>query len=246
MKRLLVFVIAVSVTAQTHSIIDFVEWALETRLTPAERAEMRRQPFDAKTIDSLSKVQDQINAMPDDQRETARRKVQDLLLQSLRSPQADHTSRMLLAAYERAHTTGGALPPQMIGDWSKMSTSTVTYQNSAGSYAPPSGEGTTWHIFADGSFRSETLMQSSMYNCTMTIFVTESGAVRTNGSSVVFESVGGPMDSKDNCHREFNYRKTVPPRQYVYFWRVFHDQWGQHLCLAERGKAEECFTKKRD
>ena len=58
-----------------------------------------------------------------------------------------------------------------------------------------------------------------------------------DGFNVVFQPL---KDGKANG----NYKKKTTPQQFVYTWNVSQDQYGQKLCLAEPGKAADCYYRK--
>lgn len=268
-----VMVAALAMGANVHDPLDretlersgaVLEWVLGARFTPAERSRLQELQIEEwnrtsaqqhQSTRDLAALKGKLEAMTADQQNRVHTQLQDMLLKSLRQQPEAEVSRLLLDAYNRggqASTAPAATPapdgnyPRVLaGRWSSVSTSNVQYTNQAtGSWAPPSGEGTSWEIFPDGRWRSDSLIQSSLYNCTMTILAGESGRYRVNNGTITFDSVGGEMDSKDNCSRNGNYKKPLPARQYVYQWRVERDQWGEKLCLASPGGKPSCFYRK--
>ncbi len=138
----------------------------------------------------------------------------------------------------------GGPPQELVGEWSYTETSTVGFTNGAGNYAPPSGTARTYHIYPTGEYKDSVMMQHSLYNCTDTVNITESGRVVLDGQRLIFDSRGGDLESRDNCTARFNYQKKIPPRQYVNTsWSLSHDRWGMRLCLSHDG-ANACYYRK--
>ena len=71
-----------------------------------------------------------------------------------------------------ASTSTGLPPPLFVGSWSAGSVSGITFQNPlTGSYAPPTGAGERYTISADGRYVYGGLLQTSLYNCTTSLFL---------------------------------------------------------------------------
>ena len=138
------------------------------------------------------------------------------------------------------------VPPELVGDWESTSVRSTTFQDrSTGAYAKPSGSATAYHIAADGQYKEEALIQSSMYNCTDTVFVSETGRVRLDASGLTLVSTGGRLTSRDNCNARFNYEKQLPPREYAFAsWQVRNGQSGPELCL-EKDHQVFCYHRKK-
>lgn len=148
---------------------------------------------------------------------------------------------MILLAQDR----GPAIPSQLAGNWEAISTSTVGFVNrQTGSFSAPSGEGTTYHIFPDGQYKKEALIQSSLGACTDTVFITERGNVTIQESTIVFAARAGELESRDNCTKRFNYKKPLTLQQRTFGWRLQRDQFGVQLCLSKAGFKDSCYYKK--
>jgi hypothetical protein len=244
-----------------HQIASFLEFALESRLTPEEQAAFEREqvsswrkstPKQREETLQIARMNPTIQTMGPEQREEVRGKVQPQLLETLRRSPEDPVSKLLLGIYQRGQVSSsapipaaGRVPQQLVGEWSTVSTSNIGYVNqTTGSWAPPSGDGSYYKIYPDGRFEFTGLMQSSMYNCTMTISGHETGILRFDGQQIVFDSAGGTLTSKDNCNSRFNYQKPVAPNVKTYSWKLTQDQWGPQFCIWAPGVKENCARKK--
>ncbi len=243
----------------------FLEFALDSRLTNEERALFERAEIESWRVstakqreDSLqiARMQPTIANLGASEREEIKRKVQPQMLETLRKAPTEPVSKLLLAVYQRSQpsrapvvavaSSRSGVPAELAGDWSAVhSTASVNYVNqTTGSWAPPSGDGSSYRIFADGRFEYTGLIQSSMYNCTMTVTPFESGTLRFDGGLIYFDSVGGTLDSKDNCNSRFNYRKPLPANSKAYSWKVERDQGGTRFCIWSANVKESCVYKK--
>jgi hypothetical protein len=110
-------------------------------------------------------------------------------------------------------------------------------------FSRPSGATIKYEINADGSYREDTLIQTSMYNCTDTVFAEETGQVHVDGSKLVFEARGGTLRSTDNCNARFNYVKQLPHTERVMTeWLLRKGQSGPQLCMSD-GKHPLCYKR---
>jgi uncharacterized protein (DUF2141 family) len=97
------------------------------------------------------------------------------------------------------------------GNWYQGSSSGVDYYNpSTGSWAAPSGSGFRFTFNPDGTYEYSGLIQSSLYNCTMTVFGYETGSYSLQNDILVLTQNVSKMKSQDTCNSDFNYEKDVP------------------------------------
>jgi hypothetical protein len=94
----------------------------------------------------------------------------------------------------------GVIPGRLAGTWQSSEVRGLCFTDRAtGASSRPSGASITYRISPGGSYKEDTLMQTSAYNCTDIVFAPESGRVRVEGSRIVFTSSGGNLNSQDNC-----------------------------------------------
>ena len=216
-------------------VVKLMEWALGSPLSEAERMQVQETQTAAwranegparANLRMLVQVYDLVQTMPADQKEKIREQMRASMGQTLRQP---------------------GMPAELVGEWSSMHTSSVQFTNpNTGSWAPPSGNGMQFKFFADGRFQSASLIQSSLYNCTMTINAFEEGVIEIRGGQFTFKSKGGTLDSKDTCSASSNYKKTLPANDQTYNWRMDRDQWGAKFCIVRAGIREECLYRKKE
>lgn len=233
---------------EPHETSHFVEWLLDAPLTPSERTALDTTPFDARLTEVLRQLQSTVEELPAAQRASLRAQIQAAFLKSLRENPANPASATLLAAYQRSHgaaTGKPSIPPQLVGQWSSVSTSSVTFTDGAGSFAPPSGNGVSFTFFANGGVEVDFMVQSTLYGCTVNVFMADKGRAQVDGATLRIDTAGAAITSRDNCNASGNYRKTGTPKRFQYDnWRISRDQWGEKLCLAEAGKEPECYYRR--
>ena len=224
---------------------DLLEWTLNVHLTEQEKAELARQTIDEKTASNLVQVRGMVNALPEDQRQQVRTTVEQSFLKTLHEKPEHPIARLLLPAYERAHSTQfNTGVPKLEGTWSKTTASTTTFVDRAtGASAAPSGDGSTYHFLPGGQFRSENVIQSTLYSCTATAVFVESGSYTVNGNQISLRTAAGDMRSRSTCQRDSNYDKPLPLKVYTFTWRLARDQYGEMLCLGNPGKTDSCMYR---
>lgn len=254
MKRVLLFLlllmIVLPLTAQTslRQFSELLEWTLGLRFTPAEDAELARIALDDKTAAGMSEAQEILTQLTPDKRREALPFVQAGILKNLRATPDDPSSRFLLHAFDsrRNSTPAGKLPAEVLGDWTNASASTISFvDSSTGASAPHGGDMETYHILPDGTFKGEVVIQSTLYQCTVTAIIMESGNVFVNGGDLIFSRLGGSITNKSTCNSSLNYSKPLELRNLKYVWHTAAGQYGPQLCLGAPGKSPTCFSRLR-
>ena len=136
------------------------------------------------------------------------------------------------------------VPPEIVGVWSSSEVRSIMFSDrTSTAFSRPSGGTIKYQINPDGTYRDDTLIQTSMYNCTDSVFAEETGAVRVEGSKIIFDATGGTLRSTDNCNARFNYVKQLPQRERVMTeWLVRNGPSGPELCMSD-GKHPLCYRR---
>jgi len=137
-----------------------------------------------------------------------------------------------------------SIPAEIVGAWSSSEVRTIQFSNrSSTAFARPSGATIKYQINPDGTYREDTLIQTSTYNCTDTVFAEETGRIHVDGSKLVFEATGGTLRSTDNCNARFNYVKQLPHRERVMTeWLVRNGSSCPELCMSD-SKHPLCYKR---
>lgn len=152
----------------------------------------------------------------------------------------------VIAAVATLSSYSQTIPPGIAGDWTASEVRSTQFKDrSTGSFSGPTGTIVTYHISEDGQYTQETLIQTSMYNCTNTVFVAEWGRVGISGSKLLFESAGGKLNSQDNCNARFNYIKRIEPKVHTYApWLLRNAPSGQEFCMTDAQQRHTCYRRK--
>jgi hypothetical protein len=81
------------------------------------------------------------------------------------------------------------------------------------------------------------LIQSSLYNCTTTIFGREIGPISVQGSTSTSTPQSGTVEYKDTCRPSLNSKKPTAFNQQRFQWRIERDASGVKLYLSVPGGA---------
>lgn len=115
----------------------------------------------------------------------------------------------------------------LLGSWSRGSISSVEFYNpTTGSWAPPSGSGSSYTFNSDGTFTAGVMAQSSLYSCTMTLFSHKEGSYHVNGEIITLNLNKNRFKSQDNCHEQYNYERDDPLESEYLLWHVGIDEDG--------------------
>lgn len=115
----------------------------------------------------------------------------------------------------------------LLGTWSRGSVSAVDFYNpTTGSWAPPSGSGSSYTFNADGTFTVGVMAQSSLYSCTMTLFSYKEGIYRVDGEVITLTLGKNRFKSQDNCHEAYNYERDDPLETEYLMWQAGTDEVG--------------------
>jgi len=122
-------------------------------------------------------------------------------------------------------------PAHLVGTWSSSRLSTINYRDrTTGRYAPPSGSIFTYTIAADGTFELSGLLQSSLYNCTITIFRWQRGTLEADGQRLTLTAREGKSRYKNSCSASSEKEKHDVDAPVTY--RVSVETEGAHKVLV--------------
>ncbi|MCW5774076.1 MAG: hypothetical protein KIT16_20700 [Rhodospirillaceae bacterium] len=130
-------------------------------------------------------------------------------------------------------------PPGLVGTWSTSRVSTIGYRNRVtGTYASPSGHIYTYTIAADGRYTVSGLLQSTLYNCTISIFKSESGVLAIAGDRLTLTPREGKVISKDTCHRWPDKTRDVVDPPTTFTWRLETGTDGKPILVLTKANGE--------
>lgn len=241
--------------ALTQVLVDqmqlFFEWALDGKFNNAGRSTLTRlliaqwKSGNQSEIDETVKlmaIPGSLNKLNPDIQKALHDTIQAGLIGMIQKNPND-TLLKLLAGVRKSgdvlsQPSNGTIPARhsrtstvnvsnLAGEWLyRIRGSSITFKNSTGEYAPPSGEMTGYKLRADGTYENGYLLSSSLYSCNLTIFGYATGTWGIVGDTLVFKEKISTLTSKDNCNRDGNYEKKRELNHYYYVYRLERDEYG--------------------
>lgn len=130
---------------------------------------------------------------------------------------------------------GGKVPAGLVGVWTTGSVSTINYEDAiTGAAAPPSGTHAELTITSDGSYSQNGLLQSTVYNCTTSLFVMEEGKASVEGDTITFKPSKLKTTMQNTCSQSGNYsNKDGEKKTTVDTFELTEDEYGPLLRLTD-------------
>lgn len=247
---------------------EFFEWALDSRFTKSQRTlfttrlvEMWERR-DQTTMDALlnaRKHYDGLANVTKEERNQARVDVQKILLEAFADDPVGSLGELLFSVYASAHpgaitpkkqaaanpvAVPARVPADLVGEWIDRRGSGTSYVNpNTGQTSAPNATIDSYKIFADGTYEHSMLMQSSLYNCTTTIFGRETGPIAVQGSTFTITPAPGTLDYKSNCNPSLNELKKTNFGPQTFNWRIQRNEYGLQLCMQRSDGVSGCYQK---
>ena len=247
-------------TETVNDVAEFFGWLFESRFTPAQRRELERvlvatwRANDRKEIEAAAQFREfnaKLRTVSAEKSAELRAAVLPDLLQNARAEATDF-SRLLLSVYE---SRGGVEPAaqtetaasggdaaSVLGAWRSSELGMISYQNSVTGASRP-GRGTTmqYKFLPGGRFEYNGYMETTMYNCTTTLFNPVAGSYRVEGDRLTIVPKTSKWQQTNNCASSMN--KTLPGKldPETYTFRFSNEQGGRRLCLTSSKGNEVCY-----
>lgn len=204
--------------AALEQAVNYVEWLLGARFTPAERVRCQQAmgELQPETIANLAGAQAEVSALNPHDREAAWRNRSAAFRTALRSG-ADDSSRWMLSIAERNAPAPSPTNASLHGKWSNGRFSMIQYENRVtGAPAPPAGNHFSYEFRPDGTYQFHGLMQTVLYHCTTTLFSTEKGSYAIQGDRISVEPQSNVYKMTDSCAPSRNGEKPgkIVPKTY--------------------------------
>lgn len=251
-------------SATVDDVAEFFGWLFETRFTPAQRRELERvlvatwRSNDRKEIEAAR----QFGALNVKLLTVAREKHAELraavlpdLLKNARAEATDF-SRLLLSVYEsRAQAGAGVVSgaqteaavsggdaSALVGSWRSSELGMISYQNSVTGATRP-GRGTTmqFRFLPGGRYEYNGYLETTMYNCTTTLFNPAAGTYRVEGDRLTLVPKTSKWQQRNNCASSMN--KELPGKldPETYAFRFSNEGGRRRLCLTGAKGGEVCY-----
>ena len=251
-------------------LVEFFEWSLESKFTKSQRTvfttrliqvwEKPLQPL----IDGLIQARKGYEALANvrnEDRTKAQSEIQAILREGFADDPPGSLGELLRSVYASSHPNappvarnqqaplnkpGGMtrVPSELVGEWLARGGSGSSYYNPrTGQTSAPNATIDSYKIFADGTYEHSLLMQSSLYNCTTTIFGRETGPIVVQGSTFTITPAPGTLDYKSSCSPSLNSLKQTNFAPETLSWRLERGEYGLQLCLQKASGASGCYLK---
>ncbi len=114
-----------------------------------------------------------------------------------------------------------AEPVQLTGRWTSGRLSMIQYKDSyTGVFKPPSGSHFAYEFRPDGTYTFIGLMQTTMYNCTTSMFSQETGTYEADGLQVSLRPQKNPYQMRYSCAPSSNREAPGKLLNRTYQYRV--------------------------
>lgn len=246
--------------ATVDDVAEFFGWLFESRFTPAQRRELERvlvatwRADDRKEIEAAQQfgaLNVKLLTVSKEKHAELRAAVLPDVLKGARAEATDF-SRLLLNVYEsRAGAETAAQPgaaasggdkAALLGAWRSSELGMISYQDSVTGASRP-GRGTTmqYKFLPGGRFEYNGYLETTMYNCTTTLFNPVAGTYSVEGDRLTITPKTSKWQQTNNCASSMN--KTQPGKldPETYTFRFSNEQGGRRLCLTSSKGNEVCY-----
>ena len=245
--------------ATVDDVAEFFGWLFETRFTPAQRRELERvlvatwRANDRKEIEAAQQfgaLNVKLLTVSKEKHAELRAALLPEVLKGARA-EANDFSRLLLNVYDsragdggwvEAAASGGDDAAALLGAWRSSEIGMISYQNSiTGSSRPGRGTTMQYKFLPGGRFEYNGYLETTMYNCTTTLFNPVAGTYSVDGNRLTIVPKTSKWQQTNNCASSMN--KTQPGKldPETYTFRFSNDQGGRRLCLTSSKGNEVCY-----
>jgi len=246
--------------ARVDEVEKFFEWLFESDFSTGQRRELEGalvaiwRGNDRKEITAVGEII-QVKAKLAGINEEKRREVREAMLpevlKSLKAEPSDF-SRLLLGVYESGLAGAGtdadagaastAEAGSLQGSWRSTEMGMISYQNSVTGASRP-GRGTTmqYRFLPGGRYEYNGYLESTVYNCTTTLFNPVTGTYRVEGGRLHLTPRTSKWQQRNNCAASMNKEQPGKLEPEVYAVRFAEEQGGRRLCLTSAKGNEVCY-----
>ena len=130
------------------------------------------------------------------------------------------------------------------GYWTNGSVGSIQYQNRVtGSTRPGRGSHFSYKFLANGTYTFVGYMDTTMYNCTTTLFNEITGEYTVDGSTIHLDPTRDFWKNTNTCAASGNKQQTKTPTKKSVEFVVKEDDYGKTLLCLNEGSGESCFRK---
>ena len=136
---------------------------------------------------------------------------------------------------------------EVIGVWKTGGIGTIGYQNQiTGSVKPGRGNIFWYKFLSNGNFEFVGYMESTMYNCTTSLFNQITGRYRVNGNRIELLPNKDFWKSTNSCAASGNRQTNKRPTPKTLTFERRQDEYGQKLLCLTDGGVETCYREDKN
>ncbi len=133
---------------------------------------------------------------------------------------------------------------ELVGSWKNGSVGMISYQNrTTGATKPGRGSIFTYKFLPNGNYEFVGYMESTMYNCTTTLFNDIKGKYRVEGNILHLSPTRDFWKSGNSCAASANKEQTKTPVKKSMTFETREDDYGATLLCLTEGESETCFRR---
>ena len=242
--------------SDVDKLIEFFEWAFETKFTDEQRSEyqtIKAAQFQNDSLGTKKGIDDMINtfaavrAKSADQQEKLRQAFVPDFVGTLRNG-SDAEAKLLTSVYESAVAAGNAeIETSAAGDissiagkwaWSRTGSSTIS---TVGTYMGSNGSRFTYQFSPKGAVEFTGFMNVMQGGCSQQIFRSIKGQATLNGNTLTIRWQPEKFTRDFSCDTANNYTKTMPAKTEKLQIAFKNDLGQKQLCFV----GAECFSPTR-
>lgn len=134
----------------------------------------------------------------------------------------------------------------IVGEWKNGSVGMIEYQNRVtGATKPGRGSVFSYKFLPNGNYEFVGYMETTMYNCTTTLFNQITGKFKVNGSILELNPARDFWKSTNSCAASGNKQQTKVPVKKLLEFETRTDEYGATLLCLTEGDTETCFRKEK-
>lgn len=133
---------------------------------------------------------------------------------------------------------------EVVGSWKNGSVGMISYQNrTTGSTKPGRGSIFTYKFLPNGTYEFVGYMETTMYNCTTTLFNQINGKYTVSGSTISLNPSRDFWKSGNSCAASGSKQQTKTPTKKTLEFEVREDEYGKTLLCLNDGTGETCYRR---
>lgn len=143
-------------------------------------------------------------------------------------------------------TSAQAQTQSLVGTWTNGSVGTIQYQNrTTGAIKTGRGSHFSYKFHANGTYEYVGYMESTLYNCTTTLFNQINGKYTFGDKTIQLDATKDLWKSTNSCAASGNKQKTKPVQKMTVTFDIRADPDGTTLlCITEK-TGETCYRKEK-